>query len=238
MSDVRSSMFDMRWITRWMLVCAIALVTSHAAHLPSSSAFAQSDAEHQQFLFAYKLLQRGDLAEAASEFDEYLGAFPRGEKLGDAQYYRALLHRKNGSNDRAAAMLDGAAAPTLVPAYAVDLLRGQVLSDLRRFDDALVALERIDTAELTPQVAVSAFYLRGLAYRGADNLEAAATALADAANLDTKTTTRWAAQRAHDQRPTRAVGSDRYRAASNQSQPIGMSVLSLPRRRCLGDVLS
>lgn len=185
MCDVRSSMFDVRTIARWLLVLAVALVTSDIGHRTSSMALAQSDAEHQQFLFAYKLLQRGDLAEAAAEFDEYLGAFPRGEKLGDAQYYRALLHRKDGSNDRAAAMLDGAADPTLVPAYAVDLLRGQVLSDLRRFDEALAALERIDTDDLSPSVAVSAFYLRGLAYRGADNLEAAATALADAANLDT-----------------------------------------------------
>ena len=146
---------------------------------------AQSDAEHQQFLFAYKLLQRGDLAEAAAEFDEYLGRFPRGDKLGDAQYYRALLHRKNGANDQAAAMLEGAGEPTLVPGYAVDLLRGQVLSDLGKFREALTALERIQTDELEPNVAVSALYLKGLAYRGAENLEAAATALADAAKLDT-----------------------------------------------------
>ncbi|MFK7790679.1 MAG: hypothetical protein AB8C95_14450, partial [Phycisphaeraceae bacterium] len=59
--------------------------------IPGASVFAQSDAEHQQFLFAYKLLQRGEVADAASEFDEYLGKFPNGAKLGDAQYYRALL---------------------------------------------------------------------------------------------------------------------------------------------------
>ncbi len=148
-------------------------------------ALAQSDAEHQQFLFAYKLLQRGELEESAKEFEEYLGKFPNGEKLGDAQYYRALLHRRAGENGKAAELLEEAAKPTLVPPYAVDLLSGQVLSDLGKYDEALKALEKIDTGELDPKVAVSALYLKGLAYRGADNLQAAATALGDAAKLDT-----------------------------------------------------
>ncbi|XAL98383.1 tetratricopeptide repeat protein [Phycisphaeraceae bacterium D3-23] len=166
-----------------LLIVALALLASHVM-LPAR-AQAQTDAEHQQFLFAYKLLQRGDFNEAADEFDEYLGSFPDGEKLGDAQYYRALLYRKQGQNERASALLAGAAEATLVPTYAVDLLHGQVLSDLGRYEQALASLEGIDTDALEPRVAVSAFYLRGLAYRGADNLEAAATALSDAAELDT-----------------------------------------------------
>lgn len=150
-----------------------------------SLALAQSDAEHQQFLFAYKLLQRGDVAEAAAEFDEYLGQFPKGEKLGDAQYYRALLHRKAGENAKAAELLASAKTPTIVPSYAVKLLQGQTLSDLGQFKKALGPLEQIKIDGLDDKVAVSALYLKGLAYRGADNLEAAATALADAAQLDT-----------------------------------------------------
>lgn len=170
---------------RWLSVFSVALFISHFALLSSHLAHAQSDAEHQQFLFAYKLLQRGDLAEAAAEFDEYLGSFPRGDKLGDAQYYRALLHRKNGDNEAAARLLEGAADPTLVPGYAADLLHGQVLSDLGRYEDALASLEQINTDELEPRVAVSAHYLRGLAYRGASNLDAAAASLGAAAELDT-----------------------------------------------------
>ncbi|MGB0768221.1 MAG: tetratricopeptide repeat protein, partial [Phycisphaeraceae bacterium] len=150
-----------------------------------TAALAQSDAEHQQFLFAYKLLQRGDVDEAAVEFEEYLGKFPDGEKLGDAQYYRALLHRKQGDNAKAAALLDKAGKPTIVPAYAISLLHGQVLSDMGKYKEALNPLETINTDELKPNVAVSALYLKGLAYRGAENLPAAATALADAAQLDT-----------------------------------------------------
>ena len=169
-------MFELRRLACFLIFCA--------AVLPGV-ALAQSDAEHQQFLFAYKLLQRGDLTEASAEFDEYLGKFPKGEKLGDAQYYRALLYRKGGQNDKAAAILKSAADPTIVPAYAVKLLHGQVLSDQGKFKEALGPLEQIKTDDLDDKVAVSALYLKGLAYRGADNMDAAATALADAAQLDT-----------------------------------------------------
>ena len=48
-------MFDPR-----RLMCLVCLA---AAMLPGV-ALAQSDAEHQQFLFAYKLLQRGEVDEA------------------------------------------------------------------------------------------------------------------------------------------------------------------------------
>lgn len=166
-------------VRRVVWVILLAVVISPA------TAFAQSDAEHQQFLFAYKLLQRGETAEAEAEFDEYLGKFPNGEKFGDAQYYRALLFRKAGKNEKAAALLKNSADPTIVPAYAVKLLHGQVLSDLGKFKGALGPLEQIKTDDLDDKVAVSALYLKGLAYRGADNLAAAATALADAAQLDT-----------------------------------------------------
>lgn len=168
--------FDPRQVVCFILLAALGL---------PGTAFAQSDAEHQQFLFAYKLLQRGDVAEAAAEFDEYLGKFPSGEKFGDAQYYRALLYRKSGQDDKAATLLKSAKEPTIVPAYAVKLLHGQVLSDQGKFKEALGPLEQIKTDDLDDKVAVSALYLKGLAYRGAENMEAAATALADAAQLDT-----------------------------------------------------
>jgi tetratricopeptide (TPR) repeat protein len=169
-------MFDPRRLIYLVLLAAILL---------PGAALAQSDAEHQQFLFAYKLLQRGEVDEAAGEFDEYLGKFPSGEKFGDAQYYRALLFRKAGQNEKAAALLKSAKDPTIVPAYAAKLLHGQVLSDLGKYKEALGPLEQIKTDDLDDKVAVSALYLKGLAYRGAENMEAAATALADAAQLDT-----------------------------------------------------
>jgi len=185
MFDVRCSICD---VSRWckvLALCFVVFVTSDIALRTSNIALAQSDAEHQQFLFAYKLLQRGELTEASAEFDEYLGKFPAGEKLGDAQYYRALLYRKGGQNEKAATLLKSAAEPTIVPGYAVKLLHGQVLSDQGKYKEALGPLEQIKTDELDDKIAVSALYLRGLAYRGAENMEAAATALADAAQLDT-----------------------------------------------------
>ena len=57
----------------------------------AAPAAAQSDAAHQQFLFAYKLLQRGDDRLAAAGFDEYLGDFPQDDKRGDAHSARNVL---------------------------------------------------------------------------------------------------------------------------------------------------
>jgi tetratricopeptide (TPR) repeat protein len=144
----------------------------------------QNDPAHQQFLFAYKLLQRGDDQMAADAFDDYLGKFPRDAKRGDGLYYRALLFRRAGRNDMAAGLLEDVPEPQIVPAYAVDLLKGQVLADLQRHEEAVVALRRIDTEALEPKVAVSVLYLRGLAQRGAENLPAAAVDLEAAAELD------------------------------------------------------
>lgn len=152
--------------------------------LGPSQAAAQSDAAHQQFLFAYKLLQRGEDRLAAEAFDAYLGGFPQDAKRGDALYYRALLYHRAGDSAQAAALLADPPAPTLVPAYALDLLRGQILNDLKQYDAALASLERIDPSKLEPAVAASVHYLRGLAYRGAGNLPASAQQLTAAAALD------------------------------------------------------
>lgn len=198
------------------------------------TALAQSDAEHQQFLFAYKLLQRGEVDEAAREFDEYLGKFPKGEKLGDAQYYRALLHRKAGDNVKAALLLRNAAKPTLVPPYAVDLLCGQAFTDERRYTDALASLEKIDIDKLEPKIAVSALYLKGLAYRGAQNLDAAATSLQDAAKLDTP----MKARALLDLAKVRALlkDTDKARAALDQCLAVDDTAVTPEAARFAGDL--
>lgn len=149
------------------------------------AAAAQNDAARQQFLFAYKLMQRGDDRLAGEAFDDYLGQFPEGEHRGDALYYRALLFRQDGRSELAGRILIDVPPPTLVPGYALDLLRGQVYSDIRDYDRAIAALERIETDPLEPAAKVSVLYLRGLAYRGAGNLPAAAATLEEAAALDT-----------------------------------------------------
>ena len=164
---------------------AVALgVAALVALLPPLPAHA-ADPAQQQFLFAYKLLQRGDQRLAAEAFDQYLGDFPRGERRGDAAYYRALLHRRAGELQQAAAILDDAPQPTLVPDHAVQLLAGQVLSDLRQHDRALTHLEAIDASALSDRAAASTRFLRGLTYRATGNLAAAAADLEAAAELDT-----------------------------------------------------
>ena len=185
MFDVRSSMCDVRLWTKWLVICLIVFVTSDIALGPSNMAYAQSDAEHQQFLFAYKLLQRKENNEAAAAFDEYLGKFPKGEKLGDAQYYRAMLYRKAKKNDAAAKLLDNASEPTIVPAYAVKLLQGQVYNDQTQYKKSLAALEQIQIDKVAPGVAFAAHLMKAAAYRGTGNLKAAESALLEAVKLPT-----------------------------------------------------
>lgn len=145
---------------------------------------AQDDAAHTQFVFAYKLLQRHEDQAAAQAFDEFLGKFPRDDKVGDARYYRALLHRKAGESQRAADLLRGVTSTTLVPMPTVRLLQGQSLADGKRYDEAVAALSEIDLDKVPADTAASVQYLRGLAYRGAGNLDAAAKALQATADLD------------------------------------------------------
>lgn len=163
------------------VVVAVAAWLFAASALPALAA----DPAHQQFLFAYKLLQRGDAALAAEAFDRFLGDFPRDERVGDAAYYRALLYRKSGQAAEAEALLAAAPDPTLVPTHAARLLRGQVLSDLERHREALRPLEAIDASTLPDRVAATTRFLRGLTYRAVGNLEAAAADLQSAAALDT-----------------------------------------------------
>lgn len=151
----------------------------------AAPAFA-GEAARQQFLFAYKLLQRGDEKLAAEALDEYLGDFPRAERRGDAAYYRALLHRRAGELEAAAQRLDDAPEPTLVPMHAVRLLAGQVLSDLKRHEEALEPLTAIDAGELPDRAAASVRFLRGLTHRAVGNLAEAEEDLEAVARRDTR----------------------------------------------------
>ncbi len=156
--------------------------------LMPGAAAAQTAAE-QEFLFAYRLMQRGDLAEAGAAFDDFLEKFPQDDARGDVLYFRAALYRQAGALTAAAEVLEGVkingagggSMPRRVPAYAVGLLRGQVLTDLGEFDKALTVLEGVDTSRLPAKAEASVSLLRALAYRGAGNFDAAASAAAAAA---------------------------------------------------------
>jgi tetratricopeptide (TPR) repeat protein len=164
----------------WMLTLAFA-----------AGAFAQPGANigaaHEQFVFAYRLLQRGETDLAKKAFDDYLTRFPGDEKVNDALYCRALLSRQQGDNRAAAEYLDrvGTGGTKLVPDHAMLLLRGQVYSDLGQNDKALAALEKINLQNLEPVNQAYTYYLRGLAYRATGNLDAAEAQLNDVVKLDT-----------------------------------------------------
>ncbi len=147
-------------------------------------AHAQSSLADQQFVFAYRLLQRGETQPAIDAFADFVVRFPNDERLGDANYFQALLTRKANLNEQALPYLSPTPKTKLVPAHAVMLLRGQILVELGQFDRAIADLEKIDPQSLSPAIQASTFSLRGMAYRGTNNLVAAAEAFTQAAAID------------------------------------------------------
>jgi tetratricopeptide (TPR) repeat protein len=169
--------------TRRLACAALCLLTVALWAWPAAAQDSSSPA-HQEFVFAYRLLQRGEDDSAREAFDEYLGKFPNDEKRGDALYYRALLERKANRNAKAAELLKDAPAPKLVPDYAVLILKAQVAYDLGQHDQAAKWLEQINQGSLEPTIQASVLYLRGLTYRGMNNLPAALAQLQQVAAID------------------------------------------------------
>lgn len=162
------------------------LLAQFARPLEAQEAGAASTAAHQQFVFAYRLLQRGEDKLSIEAFDEYLSRFPGDEKRGDGLYYRALLARRANSNVQAIKFLEGAPTTKHVPDHAVLLLTGQVYTDLGQFDRAIAALEKISVDKLKPDVQASVFYLRAQSYRGLKNLPAAVGQLNEVIKIDSE----------------------------------------------------
>ena len=135
-----------------------------------------NDTAFNQFLFAKRLLERGETKEAASAFDEYLASYPTDSKRGDALFYRALIAHEAADHTAAAKFLATAPSPEFLPNYAQDLLRGQIHIHLHQYDQALTALEKIHADPLPATLAAFVYHLRGTAYRGSANVPAALTA--------------------------------------------------------------
>ena len=144
-----------------------------------------NDAAHQQFVFAYRLMERGDFRAAGEAFDEYLGRFPKGEKRGDALYYRADILRRAGLSSSAAKLLVDVPKPKLVSDHAIHLLNGQVNIDIGKFDVAIAALEKVETTKLPKDIQAQVFHVRAIAYRAANNLPAAKKQLQNGIKLNT-----------------------------------------------------
>lgn len=170
--------------SRFQTACGFALLLLTFTGLFTAEAQAQNSAAHQQFVFAYRLLQREEYNLSAQAFDEYLARFPDDEKRGDALYYRALLARNVGQNQQAIGYLEQNVAPLHVPDHAVLFLKGQIYEDLGQHEKAVRALESIDLQNLDSDTKASIFYLRGKGYRGLNNLPAAATQLQEVIKID------------------------------------------------------
>lgn len=164
-----------------VIPCVLPLVMPAPAHAQVGVA----EPGRQQFLFAYRLFERGEDRLAAEAFDQFLMNFPNDPRRGDAAFYRATLLRRSGESAAAWTLLEAAPAPSILPASAFALLRGQVLIDLNRHADALKVLEGVKLDGLDTESRASAVYLRGMACRGAGNLDAAIVAFREAAGIET-----------------------------------------------------
>lgn len=178
-----------RRVARLAVVGVMLSLVGAAALLPSQIVHAQASSEstaNQQFLLAYRLFNRGEDRLAIEAFDDFLGGFPTDAKRGDALYFRAMLARRSGNNQGSAEYLAEAPEPSLVPTYAVQVLRGQVLTELEQYNDAIKVLEGVNTTNLKPLPHASVLFLKGTAYRGAGNTAASLQAMKDAAALDSR----------------------------------------------------
>jgi len=178
----RNSDLNVIMLNRFIAILILLLLS--VALTSQARAQVSTTAEQQQFVFAYRLLQNGDTKTSAQAFDKYLENFPKGERRGDALYFRALIAWQQGERDKAALLLTDVPDMKVVPQHKVYFLRGRIDVELNRFDQALKSLEPIKLEGLDAGEKASVLYMRGLAYKGAKNYTAAAEQLAAAAELN------------------------------------------------------
>ncbi|MAE64819.1 MAG: hypothetical protein CMJ18_11175 [Phycisphaeraceae bacterium] len=139
---------------------------------------------HNQFTFAYRLMQT-DREEAAKAFDHFLSHFPEDEKASDALYYRALIAWLAKDHHSARWFLSRIGTTVLVPDADVNLLRGQVLSAASKYQAAIDCLAKIDTNRLEePNVRANVWLTRAYCYQRIEKRAAAAAALRGAAAIE------------------------------------------------------
>lgn len=172
---------NMRTLARHIFCFSVFLFFCFSA---AASAQTSTTAEQQQFVFAYRLLQNGDNKTAAEAFDKYLDNFPKGERRGDALYFRALIHWQNGKRDEASKMLADVPELKVVPPHKLNFLRGRLAVEQSKFEEALKVLEPVALDKLEADERAPLLYLRGLAYKGTKNLTGAQDALAAAAQIE------------------------------------------------------
>lgn len=140
-----------------------------------ATALRASPESDRQFSFAARLMQQGQTPLAVDAFAQFIARYADDPRVPDAHYYLAAIARQNGDSRGAAAHLEAVNNPQNIPADAVHFLRGQVKLETGDAPAAAADLERIDPAKLPDAESRAVWnYLLGAAYRGGDNLEAAA----------------------------------------------------------------
>lgn len=173
-------------LSGWLCVAGGAMpVWAESAPAPDSIAppIVVSQAGHEQFVFAHRLLRSNRLEHAAEAFDQFLREFPNDEKHNDGRYFRAELAMGAGDLDRADELLRNIGPTTVVTPVAVAILQSQVDLALMRIQPAVARLQAIALDDLPPTTVAWIRHLRGRAYVSAGNLEAAATQLDQAARV-------------------------------------------------------
>ena len=140
---------------------------------------------HNQFTFAYRLLQSGDYELATKAFEDFFHRFPEDDKLGDALYYRALIAWLQDNHQRAAWYLAKTKSTQMVADAQVDLLRGLVASAIGKYQEGLTYLARIDTQQVdSANVQATAWLTRARCYRHLNKLHETEASLKNAAEID------------------------------------------------------
>ncbi|MCC5830441.1 MAG: tetratricopeptide repeat protein [Phycisphaeraceae bacterium] len=151
---------------------------------PPSPPIVVSEAAHEQFVFAHRLMRINRLDMAAEAFDRYLRDFPNDEKHNDGRYFRAELAMGAGDIELADRLLSDIGTTRVITPTAVRVLQAQVDLAKGRVQPAIQKLEAVDTDDLPERTAAWVSHLRGRAYVASDNLPAAARQLERAARVE------------------------------------------------------
>lgn len=170
-----------------LLLLVVTLLAAVPVSVQAQGAGDQSinEAEHNAFVFAYRLFQRGQTEQSVRAFEDFIEQYPQSKREGDARYFLALAAKQQGDIKRCQAELDKIKQTALVDARAVTLLRSQLALENEKFDDAAGYLRTIDSKGMSDQSKATVAFLTGLAERGRGNHKQAVAPLQAAYASDT-----------------------------------------------------
>ena len=170
-------LLPLQWIAAGLIALSL-LAAPAIASVPTEA--------DNQFTFAVRLQQRGEIALAEDAFEDFLNLYPDDIRRADAHYYLALLAREQGQIADAMQHLRQAKGALHVQAEARQILHGQLLVQSKLPAEALKQLEPIDPAALIDDPSrATLHHITGVAYWQSGNQAAAAKRFEAAAAMDT-----------------------------------------------------